>query len=147
MRKFLLAALLAVGSTSVALAGITTLKDNSGQTIPTVDAVGAVPCVIFNSSAKLCSSGAAIVYGVIVSSDAASNFAIFRDSNTANMTTSSFTVVHAAGTGSNSSGNATTQLYKFPVPVAVTGGLSVNLGQNPSTGGMWTILYRKLSTD
>ena len=137
-------ALLAV-ITVTANASVNPPRDTNGQTLPTIDWVGATACTLYATGGTLCFSGRGAIYGVVVSSDAVGNYAVFRDSNTGNTSSSSFTVVHAHGTGSNVVGVGTTQLFRFPVPVQVTNGLSVNLGSNPPVGGQWMILYRKLA--
>lgn len=124
-------------------ASVNAPKDNNGQTLPTIDWVGAQPCTIYSSNATLCFSGRGAIYGVVVASDTIVNYAVFRDSNTANTSSSSFTAV--TGNYSGVALGGTMQLIKFPVPVQVSNGLSVNLNAAPLGGGSWMILYRKLA--
>lgn len=145
MKQFILSLMLLVGVATLAQATVKAPTDFKGNTLPTVDWVGATPCTIYNNTASECFTGAGMVYGVVVSSDAGQNFVVLRDSNTANTSSSSFTFVNANGNGANANGAGTTQVFKFPVPVSVTNGLSANLSLAPLTGGQWMILYRKLS--
>lgn len=144
MKLFLgLVALLAIVTVN-SHAAVNPPRDTNGNSLSSIDWVGATPCTLLNSTAQLCFSGRGAIYGVVVSSDSGANYVIMRDSDTANSTSSSFTVVNATGSGANASGVGTTQMMKFPVPVQVSNGLSVNLGNNPPVGGQWMILYRKL---
>ena len=121
-------------------------KDQRGNTLPTIDWVGASPCVIdasHGAGAVGCSTGTAIVYGVIASSVAGTNFLVFRDSATANVASSTAAIVYPVG---SSFGSNTTQLIRFPVPLKFNNGISANLNTTVQTGGIWTILYRARSS-
>lgn len=149
MKKWIfLGGLAAFFLTSRVQAAVQTPLDSQGHTLPTVDFVGAIPCGIDSSTgttAVLCASGRAVVYGAIASSITATDFIVLRDSGTANVTSSTATVIFAAGTGSNSSGANTTQTIKFPVPLQFLNGISVNDNSAPSSGAArWTLLYRPL---
>lgn len=122
--------------------------DRQGRALSTIDFVGAIPCRIDSSTATnavLCgSAGRNIVYGVIVTSVAATNFLVFRDSATAN-TSSGISVSLLAETGSEDEGAATTLIHEFPVPIRFLNGISVNNTGTLVGEGSWTILYRPMS--
>lgn len=145
MKKYLLLALFTLALTSVE-ASVRTPVDTRGFTVPTVDWVGAIPCGVDSSTGTnsvLCGSGAGIVYGVIASSLAATDFITFRDSATANASSIALHSVFATGTGANASGASTTQLIKLPRPIKFSNGISVTASAAPgSTRSRWTILYR-----
>lgn len=151
MKKWiLLSGFISLSLISVAKAAVPTPLDQQGHTVPVIDWVGAIPCSIDVSTgvnAVLCgSAGRGIVYGVIASSIAATDFLVFRDSTSANLTSSTLTVVFANGTGANATGNSTTQLIKFPVPIKFSNGISVNDFTAPAGNTQrWTILYRPMT--
>lgn len=123
-------------------------RDAYGTSLPTIDFVGAIPCSIANSTGTnqvLCASGRSVVYGVVASSVASTDFLVLRDSNTANLTSSTGTIVYANGTDASATGVAT-QTFRFPVPIKFTNGISANVSVAPTsgTGPVWTILYRPL---
>lgn len=122
--------------------------DFRGTAVTTVDWVGAIPCGVDSSTgtnAVLCASGRSIIYGVIISSVAATDFLVIRDSATANTTSTALHAVWGAGTGSVASGASTTQLITFPKPLKVTNGISINASVAPgSTRSRWTLLYRPM---
>lgn len=124
-------------------------RDSQGVSLPTIDFVGAKSCVIGNSTGTavvLCATGRVVVYGVIVSSVPTTDFVVFRDTSTANFTSSTATVVYASGSNSNATGVAT-QFFLFPVPMKFSSGLSINASVAPTAGNgsSWTILYRPMN--
>ena len=150
MKKSLLI-ILALALSSTVKAAVNAPKDQAGKPLYSIDWVGAIPCGIDSSTgtnAVLCgSAGRGVVYGVIVSSVATSDYLVFRDTNTANTTSSVVTSVFATGTNAVASGASTTQLIQFPVPIRFTNGISVNATVAPASGtrSRWTILYRPLA--
>lgn len=130
------------------LSAVNAPRSTSGESLPTIDFVGAVPCTIgsaIGTTATLCGSGRSVVYGVIISSVASTDFMVFRDSATANVTSATSTIIFANGSNANATGWAT-QTFKFPVPMYFGNGISVNASVAPSgTASQWTILYRPLS--
>lgn len=125
-------------------------RSTQGQTLSSIDWVGAIPCGIDSSTgtnAVLCASGRAMVYGVIISSVATTDYIVFRDSNTANTSSTAAGITWGSGTGSIASGASTTQLIRFPVPMKFSNGISVNASSSPgsTTRARWTILYRPMS--
>jgi hypothetical protein len=148
MKKFLLAVFAVLGLTTVSMAGVSAPKDQSGETLPTMDFVGADTCRLTSAdttSGKLCFSGKGQVYGVSVSSDAATNFMVLRDSATANTSSTPSLILW------NTSGGANTQLQVLPAPAKFSNGLSANVAATiPAAGSLgaqseWVIYYRKQS--
>lgn len=146
MKKLFLFLMVGFLLASVTSAGVRVPLDTKGNSLNTVDWIGATPCNIDIATGTVAvgcgTAGPAIVYGIIASSIAATNFVVFRDSATPNATSSTATIVYAAGTGSNSSGSNTTQFFKFPVPLKFSNGISINANAAPVVGAVWTILYR-----
>jgi hypothetical protein len=150
MKKFLLTVFAVLGLTAVASASVAAPKDSNGQTLPTMDFVGADTCRVTASDStngKLCFTGKGFVYGVSVSSDAATNYALFRDSATAN-TSSTVSMVIWNDTTEADEGGTLTTVIALPAPAKFTNGLSVNLNAalpGTGTGSEWVIFYRKQS--
>ncbi len=156
----LLKAFLAVMLLTMATAyggSVITPKDNRGETAP-VDYAGATPYVYGADASTgpvlIGTARRGVVYGVIASSVAVGTYLVFRDSNTANATSSTHTIVYASTDSSNGSGNiysgaSNTRLYKFPVPIRFLNGIVVGASQAPSAGGTssWTVLYRTDNVD
>jgi hypothetical protein len=138
----------AVAATAIE-AAVRAPQDVRGDSLETIDWVGAETWSLGNStstSAVLIGSGRIVVYGVTASSIAATNYLVFRDTATANITSSTKTIVYANGTDANASGASTTLTIKFPVPMKFTNGVSVNASAAPTADtGSWTILYRPLA--
>lgn len=151
MKKLLLALFLSASFAYEASAAVQAPRDQRGVVLDTIDWVGAIPCNIDASTgtvAVLCgSTGRNVVYGVIASSVVATSYLVFRDSATANTSTFIKATVFGSGSDSVTSGAATTQFFRFPVPLLFDNGISVNASFTPSASGrsMWTILYRPLT--
>lgn len=90
---------------------------------------------VYNSaSAALAFSGAGVVYGIVMSTGAVTNYVILRDSATAN-TSSTPALTPLLFTASN-------QVIEFPKPLRIYNGLSINLGAAETYTGV-TVMYRK----
>jgi hypothetical protein len=150
VKKYLLAVFAVLGLTTVSMAGVAAPKDSNGQTLPTMDFVGADTCRVTaadSTNGKLCFTGKGFVYGVTVSSDSATNYALFRDSATAN-TSSTVSLVIWNDTPEADEGGTMTTAVSLPAPAKFTNGLSVNLNTalgGTGTGSEWVIFYRKQS--
>lgn len=155
MRKlvlFLALSLLAIRSQ----AAMVTPKDDRGFTLPTLDFVGANPCNLSASTGTtLLTCGTAntrnVVYGVIASSLAFTDYLSFFDSTTTTLGTgimSTATVVYNwNGSSTTAATTAASNFYKFPVPIIFNSGVVIRASASPSTGNgvsRWTILYRPL---
>lgn len=155
MKKFLL--FLAAGLLSAATwaGAVPAPVDARGNALTSIDWVGALPCSIDGSTgttAILCGSvGRGVVYGVIATSITLSDFLVFRDTNTANLTSSTAAIVYNSPQGQNISTanpwNPYTNLIKLPVPIQFRNGIGVNDAAAPTSNGIsrWTILYRPLT--
>jgi hypothetical protein len=140
------AALFVSGS---AFAGVKAPKDANGSTLPTIDFVGAETCRLTSADStngKSCSATPAVVYGVLVSSDSATNYMVFRDSATAN--TSSTVKFVLWNDDQNADEDVTkTLIHRFPVPVKFSNGISANVNAAISAGTQsdWIVIYRPLT--
>lgn len=139
MKKLFAASLLTLGLSISAFAVQTTPLNNKGMELdPKYGAVSS--CEITSStgtSALLCTSGSGIILEVYASSVAATDTIVFRDSATANTTS---TVLLAVDKNSLDK-----QMHVFP---RFNNGLSVNLLVAATGGGTasrpnWTVLYTK----
>lgn len=156
MRKTLFSLVLLAGMTSSALA-VRAPLDSRGHTLPTIDFVGADTCLITSAAptgnGTICSSGTAIVYGVVASSITPTNFLVFRDTNVSTgLTVSTTVIVFAQGSESNvvsgTVSGGTTQIFKFPVPIKFNNGINiVPSGAPVGQAASWTIIYRKRNVD
>ena len=147
MKKLILAAAFVTGLSALSMAAVQPPLDLRGNALYTADWVGTVPCVIFSTNAVECTTGRGAVYGVVIGSPTAlaSEFLVLRDSNTANTTSSSFTVVTAQSNGVAQSTVGATVIQTFPRPIQFLNGLSANMPlPGPGVGEVWTILYRPL---
>lgn len=140
--------LLSVIAVSLSYGAVEAPRDTKGDTLNTIDWVGALPCRIDSSTgtnAVLCGSANTrnVVYGVIVTSVTATNFIVLRDTNTAN-TSSTKALSLLADNEHEDEGVATSMMVKFPVPMLFTNGISINASVAPAGEGSWTILYRPL---
>lgn len=139
MNRLLVASLLSVGLSVSAFAAQTTPKSISGDSLDSKYA-GVTTCEITSAdgtSAKLCTSGAGIVLDVFASSVATTDTIVFRDSNTAN---TSSTVLFAIDKNSLDKANRIYPRFK--------NGLSANALVAPGAAGSqsrpnWTIVYVK----
>jgi hypothetical protein len=135
MKKYLVVSLLAAGLSIPAFAADRTpVDDKGGVTDPRY--AGASTCMITNSTgttALLCSTGAGVVLEVIGSSVATTDYLTFRDSATANTSSTEMLRISQAN------------LAGVKVYPQFKNGLSVNasVAPGPATGA-WTIIYRKL---
>lgn len=149
MKKWILiTGFMTLGLISNLKAAVPAPLDAQGHTLPVIDWVGANFANIDSSTgtnAIVLASGRNVVYGVIASSMQAANFLVFRDSATANVTSSTATTVFPAGTSATTTGQATTLTIKFPVPLKFNNGICVVSSLSPQTGATWTILYRPLA--
>lgn len=151
MKKIFWLFVLALALPSFVHAAVNAPRDAKGKVLSTVDWVGAIPCGIDSSTGTnvvLCGgTGRNAVYGVIISSIPSTDYLVFRDSATANTSSSIAATVIANGSDANATGASTTLFFKFPVPLKFTNGISVNASAAPasSTRGRWTILYRPLA--
>ena len=150
MRKIISAFLFvsALMALSTAHAAVGAPRDTKGNSLNTIDFVGAIPCTIDSSTstrAVLCGSAErAIVYGIIFSSSASTNFVVLRDTNTANSSSAAAAFIYNDDNGADESGEATL-MQRFPVPMRFTNGISANVNAAMSgTGSAVTILYRPL---
>lgn len=122
---------------------VTTPKDNRGHSLPTLDWVGADVCTVDNADGAAdvtCATGAGMVYGVIVSSVAATDYLVIKDSVTVTGG-SEMSRVYA-----KANGQAVTDaclVVEFPVPLKFDAGLIVAASGAPAVStGLWTVIYR-----
>lgn len=115
----------------------------AGATAYFYDSAKSTGPVVVSSTAR------GVVYGVIASSVAIGTYLVFRDSNTANATSSTATIVYNSTDASNAGGSiyggaSATRYFEFPVPIRFMNGIVVGASLAPSGGGTsaWTILYR-----
>lgn len=139
MKRLLFASFLTVGLSIAATAGDLVPIDHTGQpTLPTY--AGVSSCEISNSSstrAVLCASGSGIVLGIYGSSVAATDQVVFRDSATANNTSTKLLTADL---------NCLKMNQAFP---RFKNGLSATALVAPGSDGTgnhpaWTIIYRAL---
>lgn len=139
MRSLIKASFLAVGLSISAFAGsdLVPLDQKGNPTLP--DYAGASTCEITSSSstnAVLCDTGAGIILGVYGSSVAASDQIVFRDTATANKTSTRLVTLDL------------TTLAKGQMFPRYKNGLSVNLNTAATAAGTqtpaWTVIYRAL---
>lgn len=151
-KTFLVLALFA-GTAAVANAGqVRSPRDSRGDEA-SIEYAGATP-YIYDVSAStgpvlISSTARGVVYGVIASSVAIGTYLVFRDSNTANATSSTHTIVYHSTDSTNAggsiyAGSSATRIYTFPVPIRFKNGIVAGASLAPSSGGTssWTILYR-----
>lgn len=134
MNRLFLASFLTVGLSISAFAAVTVPLDQTGS--PANPAFsGTHTCLITSSTgtaALLCTTGSGTILQVIGSSVAATDYLTFRDSATANTTSTEL--------GRVSAGNLT-GVFIYP---RFNNGLSVNASVAPGVvAGAWTIIYRK----
>ena len=142
MKKLLLA-VVAVLMSGPAFASVSAPKDSQGDTLPTIDFVGADTCRLSSASttaASLCVSGAGMVYGVVASSCAITNYVVMRDSATANTSSTPLATNVCEDSGADEDG---TLLFKYPAPLKFSNGLSANMNATLTGAGEVIILYRK----
>lgn len=148
--------LLSVLAVSLSYGAVNAPKDTKGESLDTIDWIGALPCNIDASTGTqpaLCGAinitkRKYVVYGVMYSGIPVSNYLVFRDTNTANTTSSTAAVVFASSSTQFAGGTSTTGFFKFPVPLRFTNGVSVNVNVAPASGlERWTIFYRPVDTD
>ena len=147
MRKLFIATAVFLAFSGLAKAAVYQPHDYDGSPVNTIDFVGALPCLIDSSTgtnAVLCGSiGRGIVLGVMSASVTATQYLVLRDSATANVTSTTSTVVFASGA---SAGANTSVMWKFPVPIQFQNGISVNASAAPAGTSTWIILYRPLKS-
>lgn len=146
-------------------ASMNTPKDDRGATLPTIDYVGALPCIINTGNNSILTQGPivcgassttitrAVVYGVIASSLPVTAYLVFRDTvplasnNGINgITAATAAVVYNITAYASTTTAAYTNMIKFPVPLQFQKGIAVNV--DAALGGAqqsWTILYRPLN--
>jgi hypothetical protein len=146
--KKLLFFLIAFLAVSLSEAAVNAPRDTRGESLHTIDFVGAIPCnvdISTGTNAVRCGSAErGVVFGVIASSLAAGNYVVLRDSNTANTSSTVSTTIFADDPGADEGGDIT-MIHKFPVPIRFLNGISVNASAAPTGAGRWTILYRPLN--
>lgn len=136
MNKLLKASLLTVGLSISAFAADKVPVDTTGG--PTLPAyAGSHVCridVTTGTNAVLCTSGPGVILQVYGTNIASTDVVVFRDSATANTTSSSLTVVAQ---------NISSGIFVYP---RFVNGLSANYIGSGLTGttGTWTIIYKKL---
>jgi hypothetical protein len=137
MKQLYISALLTVGLSISALAVQTTPKDTSGNSLEPLYA-GVKTCEITNSTgtaALLCATGSGIVLDVYASSVAATDTIVFRDSATANTSSTVLLEVTQANLAAR---------HIYP---RFNNGLSANCIVAPTAAGTntsrpnWTIVY------
>lgn len=141
MKKLYALSLLAVGLSIPAFAADKVPTDTTGGATNPIYA-GASTCDITNSTstrAVLCTSGSGIILDIVGSSVAAADQLVFRDSATANTSSTVLYTVDLTALGKVSK--------VFP---SFVNGLSINALVAPTAAGgtsrpAWTIVYRKVA--
>jgi hypothetical protein len=151
MKKLLLALGL-LSLVSIASASVQAPRARNGEILPTIDFVGALPCTLDSTdstTAKICGStsiagvGVGLVYGVMFSSDVATAYIVFRDTQAANTTSSTAAIVC---TTAQTNSDTKTKVIRFPVPLQFKYGISVNASASPGTQPAFiTIFYRPMT--
>lgn len=172
MKKVLLFSFLALGAVSAYALQAPVSQNGTGLPIEyvgcqtaSIDSSTGTNLVIANSTGTAGTSiGAAVVYGVITSSIAQSDYLVLKDSSGKGMNglVASQTLLQNVGATVTIVGNylqsassvntqfpyPTINLIKFPVPLQFPNGILMNASVTPvSNNGVsrWTILYRKLN--
>lgn len=118
--------------------------DNQGATPNDIDLVG-VDVFVDTGLAAIGSTTPMVLYGYSVSSDAVTNFAMLRDSNTLNTTSNIKLTLYP---DAYSSSGAQTVTAKLPQPILFRNGLSINLNAvvtgASTTKGRWMFYVRYL---
>lgn len=137
MKKLYLAALLTVGLSISAQAGVdlTPVDTKGGVTLPNY--AGVSTCMITNSTgtaAVLCDSGPGIILQVIGSSVVTTSYLAFRDTATANTTSQELMRLDQVS------------IDDVKIYPRYKNGLSVDASSIPGPGatGAWTIIYKQL---
>lgn len=135
MKKLVAVSLLTLGlSISVYAADSVPVNTKGDQTHPAY--AGSKTCMITSSTgtaAVLCTSGSGIVLQVIASSVATTDYLTFRDSATANTSSTELSRIQNSGLPA---------VYVYP---RFNNGLSANASAIPGPGasGAWTVIYTK----
>lgn len=179
MKKLMFLLVMGLLATS-ARALVITPQDARGNSLFTTDFVGAIPCNIDNSTGTnfiVCNStvnstafaGGGIVYGIITSSIAQSDYLILKDTGGAGSTgflaaqtgagslqscSSTIAVIGnqwqvATTSGSQPWPYPVVNLIKFPVPLQFANGILAGVSASPTSNNgvsRWTILWRPLLT-
>lgn len=136
--KRLFTALLGLMLAAPAFAGMDLPTDQGGIPVADAQLAGGDTCVIEASSATrpvLCVTGKGVVLAVLASSLAATtDFLTFRDSATANTTSTKLGVF---GFGAQNGSTSNVVFFRF------TNGLSVDSSAVQGGAGVWTVIYRK----
>ena len=121
--------------------------DANGEYPGSVDLVGA-DVIDATSTVNYGLTTPVILYGVVVSSDAATNFATLRDTDTLNTTSNIKMTLYPNNSGGTSLASATSVLM-LPAPVIFRNGISITLNAAPagSSGtlsiGRWHFIVRR----
>jgi hypothetical protein len=146
MKKSLIAFAVLLGLSASSYA-VNAPKDSTGAQLPTIDWIGASTCRLTSAdttSGKLCTTGSGQVYGVVVSSCANTNYVVMRDSATANTSSTPIVTNWCFDSGATAAGSI---MFKYPVPMQFTNGLSANVNSTLTGVGEIVILYRARSAN
>lgn len=141
MKRYLLLAAMLVGSVSISHA-VTKPVDQSGKPVESVDLVGVDSTRITISTgtnAVLAENEAGLLYGVVTSSCAVTNYVVLRDSATANTSSTPLWTAWCEDTGADEDG---TIIHKLPAPIKFSNGLSANMNAALTGAGEVLILTR-----
>jgi hypothetical protein len=142
MKKLLIAVIATLSLSAVAFAATRAPRDISGNQLSSLDYLGADGCRFTSASstnATLCENEAGMVYGVVVSSCAVSNYVVLRDSATANTSSTPMLTVWCEDSGADEDG---TMIHKLPVPLKFGNGLSANMSSALTGVGEVVVITR-----
>lgn len=135
MKRLVISSLLTLGLSIAAVATETVPVDTKGnETHPQFSGVST--CLLTASSTTLpvlCATGSGIILQVVASSVTTTDYLVFRDSATQNLTSTELMRLSASGIAG---------MYVYP---RFKNGLSVNASATPGPGatGAWTVIYNK----
>lgn len=121
---------------------VTKPVDQQGHPIESIDLVGADSTrltISTGTSAVLAENEPGLVYGVVASSCAVSNYVVLRDSATANTTSTPLLTVWCEDSGADEDGSL---FFKLPVPIKFANGLSINMNAALTGAGEVVVITR-----
>lgn len=135
MKKIVISSLLSLGLSISVLAVETTPVDTKGNETPQAYA-GKSTCMLTASSTTLpvlCATGSGVILQVIASSVTTTDYLVFRDTATQNLTSAELTRITAS---------TIPGIFVYP---RFNNGLSVNASATagPGATGAWTVIYNK----
>jgi hypothetical protein len=145
VKKFFLLMGLMLSVAAISDASVKAPKDVNGNSLATIDFVGADTCRLTVSDtnvAKSCFVGPGLVFGVGFTGTNTTNYVVIADS----ITTTGTTLMNVlAETSEVDEGILTTLFHSFPAPMKFATGLYIRANATIDVAGEIVVFYRKLS--